>query len=192
MVKSCSAITLFLMVVTGVIMLFAKDTSAMNKESERHLNVVISKQKMYLYEKDTLLKEYSISTSKFGIGNKAGSNQTPLGKHRVAIKIGDGAPKNTIFRNRANSGKLADINYDSKPGKKDLITSRILWLEGLEEGINKGDGIDSHKRYIYIHGTSDEGAIGKPASNGCIRMYNKDVIELYDLVNVGTEVYITE
>lgn len=150
--------------------------------------VDISEQKLYLYEKGQLIKEYPISTSKYGIGNQAGSNKTPLGKHRIKTKLGDNAPKYAIFIGRKNSGKLANINE----ARDDLVTSRILWLDGLEPGVNKGKGIDSYQRYIYIHGTAEENAIGKPASHGCVRMYNDDVIDLYDRVMEGTLVTIQE
>jgi lipoprotein-anchoring transpeptidase ErfK/SrfK len=154
------------------------------------LKVIVSQQKMYLVQNNKVLKVYPVSTSKFGIGNKQGSNQTPLGKHRVAKKIGEGAPLNTIFKNRVNTHEIAAIDHSEKGATQDVITSRILWLEGLEPGKNKGKRIDSFKRFIYIHGTSSEGLIGRPASNGCIRMLNKDVVELFQIVPLHTPVEI--
>ena len=150
--------------------------------------VDISEQKLYLYNNGQLIKQYPISTSKYGIGNTAGSNKTPLGRHRIKTKIGDDAPKYSIFIGRKDSGKLANMNE----GRDDLVTSRIMWLEGLEAGKNSGKGIDSYQRYIYIHGTAEEDAIGTPASHGCIRMYNEDVIDLYPRVDEGTLVTIQE
>lgn len=150
--------------------------------------VDISEQQLYLYEQGQLVKQYPISTSKYGIGSTAGSNKTPLGQHKIKTKIGDHAPKYTIFIGRKDSGKLANINE----GRDDLVTSRILWLEGLEPGKNSGKGVDSYRRYIYIHGTAEENAIGTPASHGCIRMYNDDVIDLYPRVTEGTLVTIQE
>jgi len=149
--------------------------------------VNISEQKLYLHEAGKPIITYPISSSKYGLGSKAGSNKTPLGQHRIVQKIGDGAPEGIIFKGRVNTGFFAEIN-----GKNvgDLVTSRILWLEGLEEGKNKGAGIDSYSRYIYIHGTAEENLIGQPASHGCIRMYNKDVIDLFDRVSEGTLVDI--
>ena len=91
---------------------------------------------------------------------------------------------------RLYTGEIAKIYKDKRKSETDDITTRILWLEGLEEGINKGRGIDSFKRYIYIHGTSEEGLLGTPSSHGCIRMGNKDVIELYNIIEVGTLVLI--
>jgi len=87
-------------------------------------------------------------------------------------------------------GQIATLYNDKTKSKTDDVTSRIFWLEGLEIGKNKGEGIDSYKRYIYIHGTSEEGRLGEPASHGCIRMKNKEVIDLYKLIEVGTLVLI--
>jgi len=106
----------------------------------------------------------------------------------IAQKIGDGAPLNTIFKSRKNTGKIADIDQQSD---EDYVTSRILWLKGLEPGHNAGPGVDSFARYIYIHGTHEENLIGQPASHGCIRMRNQDVLELFERVQEGTEVLIS-
>lgn len=155
------------------------------------IKVDISEQKLYLYcyyqgnKKE--VKTYPVSTSKYGIGSQAGSNKTPLGLHQIEKKIGDGARKYTIFRARQNTGRLAKLNT---PNAGDLVTTRIMWLKGLEPGKNSGPGIDSYRRYIYIHGTGEENKIGQPASHGCIRMYNSDVIDLYKRVSEGMEVSI--
>ena len=137
-----------------------------------------------------VIESFPISSSKFGIGNKNGSNMTPLGLHKIKEKHGNETPINGRLIGRLFYGQIAEIFTDTTTSKTDDITSRILWLEGLEEGINKGKGIDSFKRYIYIHGTSEEGKIGKPASHGCIRMKNKDVIDLFKEVSIGTFVLI--
>ncbi len=155
-----------------------------------YLRVFISKQAMGLYRDGKFVKGYLVSTSKYGVGNRQKSNQTPLGRHRIAKKIGAGAPAGAIFKNRVNSGKVAAINSSQAPSAEDFVTTRILWLEGLDPGANKGRRVDSFHRFIYIHGTPDEGLIGRPASHGCIRMKNKDVSELFNLVNVGTPVEI--
>ena len=110
--------------------------------------------------------------------------------HEIKEKIGDGAKINTIFVSRINTQKQTEIISIRQDTEDDHVTSRILWLDGLEEGINKGPGVDSYNRYIYIHGTHEEGLIGEKASHGCIRMFNNDVIYLYDIVNKGTKVYI--
>ncbi len=161
-------------------------------KDQSFLLVDIQKQEMYLVRKDAIEKTYRISSAKNGSGNTAGSGKTPIGVHRIADKIGEGAKPNTIFVGRKDAGKTATILKEPIDSEEDYVTSRILWLEGLEPGINKGKGIDSKQRYIYIHGTPEEGLIGTPASHGCIRMYNKDVIELFDLVKTGTFVVMVE
>lgn len=154
--------------------------------SQFNLKVIISKQKLILFKDEKIVKSYSVSTSKYGIGNKSGSNKTPLGLHRIVSKIGRNAPICAIFKRRRNTGKIAKINKD----ERDLITTRILRLEGFQKGINKGKGIDSFKRCIYIHGTPQEKLIGTPASHGCIRMRNRDIIRLFRIVKRGTLVKI--
>lgn len=158
--------------------------------AERKVVVDISEQTLFLYDGVALLKSYPTSTSKFGIGNRQGSFQTPLGLHRVRKKIGGGAPWATIFKNRVNTGQIATIERGRRSASEDFVTSRILWLEGLEPGKNRGKRIDSFKRFIYIHGTASEGLIGQPASNGCVRLTNKDVIDLYERVPEGATVDI--
>ncbi|MCF7883027.1 MAG: L,D-transpeptidase [Candidatus Cloacimonetes bacterium] len=157
------------------------------------MRVVVNakKQLMTIYKNDEVFKTFPVSTSKFGIGNKIGSRKTPLGKHKISAKFGKNAPEGSIFNGSRNTGEIISQNEDFYKGQ-DLITTRILQLEGLEEGINKGDGIDSAKRYIWIHGTTQESMIGKPASQGCIRMKNKDIIIFFDIVRVGTKVEITK
>jgi len=161
-----------------------KKISLITKDA--YARVSISQQKLFLYKKGKVLKSYYISSSKYGIGNQEGSNKTPLGLHRIAGKIGRNAVSGAIFRRRRNTGKIAK-NCNSSG---DLITTRILRLKGLEKGVNKGVSIDSFRRCIYIHGTPQEGLIGKPVSHGCIRMRNKDVTDLFDAVKRGTIVYI--
>jgi lipoprotein-anchoring transpeptidase ErfK/SrfK len=154
--------------------------------------VDISEQKLYLFctynkSQPEEIKVYPISTSKYGIGNRAGSGKTPLGRHYIKQKIGYNAPKGMIFKARRPTGKIAKMN---RAGAGDLVTTRIMWLKGTEWGKNWGRRIDSFKRYIYIHGTAEENKIGKKASHGCIRMYNNDVIDLFDKVKLGTNVFI--
>ena len=152
--------------------------------------VSIKKQTLYHIQHKRIIREYTISTSSYGIGSRNGSNKTPIGLHSVKEKYGDKTPINGIMVSRVFYGNIATIYNDETKSKTDDITSRILWLEGLEKGKNKGKGIDSFNRYIYIHGTSEEGRLGKPASHGCIRMKNKEVIDLYKLLEVGTLVLI--
>ena len=156
----------------------------------QYLIIDISDQILFLFENDTCILNFPISSSKYGIGNQSGSNKTPLGLHLISRKIGSKVPFGGILEGRKFTGEIAEIYTDETDSPKDIITSRILWLKGLELGINKGDKIDSYSRYIYIHGTHEEGLIGQKASHGCIRMFNHDVIELYDLVSEDTLVNI--
>ena len=154
------------------------------------LYVDIASQQMFFIKKGEIVNIYSISSSYYGTGNKVNSLMTPLGKHEIYKKLGENLPENAILKGRVWNGAIADIIKEPIDTDFDHVTSRILWLDGLEEGKNKGPGIDSRERYIYIHGTAEEGLIGKPASDGCIRMYNKDVIELFDLVDEKAQVWI--
>ena len=154
------------------------------------LFVSIDNQKMYHFKKQKIISTYVISSSKYGVGNQSGSNKTPNGLHFIKNKIGDSTPINGKMIGRKFTGEIAKIFSDKTISDTDDITTRILWLSGLEEGLNKGENIDSFKRYIYIHGTSEEGRLGIPSSHGCIRMKNKDVIDLYKKVEVGTLVLI--
>lgn len=137
---------------------------------------------------DRVIQYHPVSTSRHGLGQSQGSFKTPAGIHKIARKIGDGQPVGRVFKARVATGEIClaeDFN-----GEDDVITSRILWLEGLQEGYNcKGD-VDTFNRYIYIHGTVDEVHIGQPASIGCIRMKNLDVIKLFDTVKVNDLVII--
>lgn len=146
--------------------------------------ISIKQQKLYLIKDAKIVRQYSVSTSKFGVGNKERSSKTPLGLHRVVSKIGRNAKAGEVFRARRRTRKIV------RRSREDLITSRIMRLEGLEQGVNKGKGIDSLQRCIYIHGTPHERAIGTPASHGCIRMKNRDIIQLFRLVPRGTFVLI--
>ncbi len=160
------------------------------KPGELFIVVDPSDQRLYVVENQTILKSYDVATSKYGIGNEYGSGKTPPGTHRIKEKFGDGARPGAIFKERRNTGKIAQIFKDKTDIPEDLVTTRILWLAGQERGINKGGRIDTQARYIYIHGTPEEGLIGAPASRGCIRMRNADVVELFELVPEGTLVEI--
>jgi hypothetical protein len=154
--------------------------------------VDIATQSLLLFQHGKLMRQWLVSTSRYGIGNRSGSNQTPLGAHYVRNKIGAGAEPLTIFRSRKNTGKIAEIENRPRATGDDYVTTRILWLSGLEPGKNQGGKVDSYSRYIYIHGTHEEGLIGQPASHGCIRMRNADVIELFDLLPSSSLVLIEE
>lgn len=151
------------------------------------LAVSVTAQAVSLFQKGEFTKEFPCSTSRFGIGQVEGSNCTPLGLHRIWEKIGAGEPAGTVFKARKVVGHTSQPEFaDAK------ITTRILWLEGLEPGFNRGGKVDSHARYIYIHGTADQASIGKPTSCGCIHLADADLIPLFDKLPVGTLVWISE
>lgn len=167
--------------------LFNELTRRLGQTPPLALVVSIGGQKLGLFRDGTLAAEWPVSTSKFGIGNKQGSNRTPLGLHRIAEKIGAGAPLDTVFKSREPIGQLSTL---SSQLSTNLIVARILWLDGCEDGVNRGGDVDSHDRYIYIHGTNREDLIGTPASHGCVCMRNADVAALFELVEQGTPVMI--
>jgi hypothetical protein len=154
----------------------------------RHVLVVsIADQTVSLFEQNKLVKKLPCSTSRFGIGQVEGSNQTPLGLHHIVEKIGAGAEIGTVFKGRKVVGHTSQPEFaDAK------ITTRILWLDGLEPGHNRGGNVDTHARYIYIHGTADQASLGKPASCGCIHLADADLIPLFDLLPSGTLVWISD
>lgn len=149
-----------------------------------------AEQQLYLVKDRQVLVVYPVSTGAKGLGNREGSYQTPTGTHRVRGRFGEGAEPGTIFRGRRSIGRVAKIYTDPVDVPEDDVTTRILRLEGMEPGINRGGKVDSYGRYIYIHGTPEEGLIGRPASHGCVRMINADVVELFDAVPEGTLVEI--
>ena len=130
------------------------------------------------------IRAFRCSTSRFGTGQETGSNRTPLGLHRIAEKIGGGWPVGTVFKSRQPIG----FTWRGLPDAK--ITTRILWLDGLEPGFNRGGNVDSHSRYIYIHGTGDETTLGRPASCGCVHLAAADLVPLFDTIHVGALVWI--
>lgn len=150
--------------------------------------VSIDNQEMYVMNNNRILKTFQISSSKYGEGEQMNSMRTPLGLHFIAKKIGEGADLNTIFKARSNTRRQA-IPNDERYMDKDLITTRIMWLEGGEERNSLGNK-SSMRRYVYIHGTPDEALLGKPASHGCIRMKNIDVYALYEFCDEGTPTII--
>ncbi len=147
----------------------------------RKIEVSVSAQELRLLEGDQVVAAYPVSTSRYGTGCEEGSFRTPLGRFRVAERHGEGAPPGTIFKGRQPQGQWQACDAVDE----DLVLTRILWLEGLEES-----NANTKERYIYIHGTNQEESVGQPASIGCVRMRNADVMALYDLAPEGTEVDI--
>lgn len=150
--------------------------------SRTKIDISISDQQLTLTRDGELLRTYPISSSRFGLGTEPGSFKTPLGRFRVAEKIGHDAEPGTIFKARIPLGP-----NDPLPETEDFVTSRILWLDGIEE-----HNANTRNRFIYIHGTKHEDKMGTPDSHGCIRMRNADVIELFDLVDEDTPVIIRD
>lgn len=167
----------FLLVATGLL------ASCSSSETASEVVVSVKDQKMGIYSEGLLKKEYAISTSKFGLGDELNSYRTPLGKHEVIAKIGHGLPPGAVLKSRHWNGEVLKPNA---PGR-DPIVSRILWLNGLEN-----DNSNAKRRYIYIHGTTEESRLGQPASYGCIRMGMKDVVDAFNEVNIGDKVVITK
>ena len=157
------------------------------------ININVTQQQLKLFdEAGNLLQQYPVSTSKHGTGNQNGSEQTPLGLHRIKDKLGGAMPVNEVFIGRVPHGNLEECIKRGVDLADDVIMSRIMWLEGMEPGRNQGGYVDTYQRYIYIHGTNHENNIGTPASIGCIRMCNQDVVDLFRLIEVGSEVLIEE
>ena len=159
-------------------------------DASTSIDIEISSQRLFLKENGQIIRSYPVSSSSFGEGQIENSFKTPYGKHKIKTKIGTNVNKNDFFISRQHISQSANIIHDPIDSEDDFITSRIMWLEGAEEGFNRGGSVDSFKRYIYIHGTHEEGLIGQKASHGCIRMFNHDVIELFKLVSEGTLVTI--
>jgi L,D-transpeptidase YbiS len=147
-----------------------------------NIDISVRDQRLIVKQDGEILRSYPVSTSRFGLGTEEGSMKTPTGSFRIAEKIGQDAPSGTIFLSR-----VALQPGDALPPTEDLVMSRILWLDGLEE-----HNANTRERFIYIHGTKHEDKIGSPDSHGCIRMRNADVVELFDLVDEGTSVIIRE
>ena len=166
------------------------DTFHKHAQVKELLFISIKHQRMYLIRYGNIVSDYSISSSKYGVGNKINSQKTPIGIHWIKNKMGRRTPVNGILKGGSYTGEIAEIEYEATPTNNNLVTSRVLWLEGLEWDINHGGKVDSYNRKIYIHGTPEEGLIGTPASHGCIRMKNSDITELYDLVEKGLYVLI--
>jgi len=152
------------------------------KSAQTTIHVSVQNQKLDVRENGETIRSFPVSTSRFGLGSEEGSNKTPLGRFKVGEKIGHEMPSGTIFKSRQPLQP-----DDPLPETEDWITSRILWLDGLEE-----HNANTRDRFIYIHGTKHEDRIGTPDSHCCIRMRHADVIELFTLIDEGTPVLITE
>jgi L,D-transpeptidase YbiS len=137
-----------------------------------------------------VMHRYRISTGANGVGEENGSFCTPRGKHVIRAKIGAGQPLNAVFVKRRATGEVYTSELGAQYPGRDWILTRILWLSGCESGYNRSGSCDTMRRYIYIHGTPDSVELGKPGSRGCVRMRNAELVELFDVVKVGTQIEI--
>lgn len=165
----------------------------MNKSPKQidHLAVSIAAQTLSLVDdQGDIIASYPVSTALNGAGEQDGTGCTPRGEHYIRALVGKGLPENTVFRARRPTGETFSPDLARKHPERDWILSRIIWLCGLEPGKNRGPGVDTFRRFIYIHGTPDTEPMGIPRSHGCIRMRNRDVIALFDRVRAGLRVVI--
>ncbi|AEG91249.1 L,D-transpeptidase [Ramlibacter tataouinensis] len=153
--------------------------------------ISIADQSLRLVGPDGTDRIYRVSTAANGAGCRSGSFCTPIGRHRVRLKIGDGCPVGTVFRRRRATGEIYDGELGRRFPGRDWVLTRILWLDGLEQGVNRGGEVDTLRRFIYLHGTPYEQDIGQPVSHGCIRVGAADLVEIFDAVTVGAEVLIS-
>lgn len=156
------------------------------------IEISIADQRLRLREGGRITLDVAVSTAKNGAGEINGSERTPRGAHVIRAKIGMGCAPGTVFVSRRPSGEIYTSALRRQYPQRDWILTRILWLSGLETGKNRLGKVDTMRRYIYIHGCPDEDVMGVPSSHGCVKMRNRDVIELFDRVTVGTRVIISE
>lgn len=164
----------------------------MSKSHNKIIRISIAEQRLQLWQDDDCVFEARIATARNGPGEQFGSECTPRGAHIVRAKIGAGCEENTVFVGRRPTGEMYSPALRDDYPERDWILTRILWLSGTEPGKNRLGKVDTMRRYIYIHGCPDEDEMGFSNSHGCIRMRNIDVIELFDRVDIGTPVIISE
>jgi len=160
------------------------------KPGERLLAVRIGTATLQFYVRGVLVKSYAISTSRRPPSNIKDSLGTPRGLHEIAERIGAGQPPGMVFKSRVPTGRHYFEVLEREPHHDNLITGRILWLRGLEPGVNRGGNVDTYERYVYLHGTNHEDRIGEPLSSGCVLMRNREIVELYEQVRTGDQVLI--
>lgn len=136
-------------------------------------------QSLVLWRDGEAIRKFKVSTGKAGLGCTDGSGKTPIGWHRIAEWIGRDALPGQVFVSRKPTGEVVPQEEWKSDAAADMVLTCIMWLEGLESGLNSGPGVDSHERYIYLHGTNQEHLLGRPASHGCIRLSNRDATELF-------------
>jgi lipoprotein-anchoring transpeptidase ErfK/SrfK len=156
------------------------------------IEIDAGKQELRLLDGGRVLKRYAVSTSKNGLGEKNGSLCTPRGRHIVRAKLGSGQPPGAVFVRRRPTGEVWTPELHARYPGRDWILTRILWLSGCEPGKNRLGEVDTMRRYIYIHGSPDTAKMGKPGSIGCVRMRNRDIAEVFELVPPYTPVEIRD
>jgi len=156
------------------------------------IEVNIRAQRLQVLDDQRIIRDYLVSTAKNGAGELLGSEQTPRGRHIIRAKIGQGCPNNTVFIGRRPTGEIYTPQLKQLYPQRDWILTRIFWLSGLEVGKNRLGSVDTMRRYVYIHGSPDETIMGMPGSRGCVRMHNADLIDLFELIQVGTPLNIFE
>jgi lipoprotein-anchoring transpeptidase ErfK/SrfK len=156
------------------------------------VKISIDEQRLQLLEADAVTMDVAVATAANGPGEIMHSECTPRGWHQIRAKIGAGAPENTVFTGRRPTGEVYSPDLRREHPGRDWMLTRILWLSGLEPGKNRFGERDSMRRYIYLHGCPDTDKMGIPSSHGCVKMRNTDVIRLFEIVPVGTQVLIQE
>jgi L,D-transpeptidase YbiS len=156
-----------------------------------HIRIDIPAQSLWLFDGAGVpIRRYIVSTARNGSGEQRGSFCTPRGRHVIRARIGAGAPLNTVFVRRRPTGERWSPELAQQSAGRDWILTRILWLSGCEPGFNRLGEVDTMRRFIYLHGSPDTAEMGTPGSIGCVRMRNRDIVELFDLVTAGTPVEI--
>jgi lipoprotein-anchoring transpeptidase ErfK/SrfK len=158
---------------------------------DRTVQIQLTRQSLAVLDDGKPVREFLVSTSRYGPGERFGSQCTPRGTHIVRAKIGGGLPPDAVFIRRRFTGEIYDSDLARRHPDRDWILTRLMWLSGREPGRNRYGAVDSLRRFIYIHGMPDVQPVGVPFSHGCIRMRNTDVIELYEMIDTGTIVDIT-
>ncbi|KAF0192521.1 MAG: ErfK/YbiS/YcfS/YnhG family protein [Gammaproteobacteria bacterium] len=162
----------------------------MTRRSDPYIDIELASQRLQLLDNAKVVFTAAVSTARNGAGERNGSECTPRGWHVIRARIGAGSPVDTVFAGRRPTGEIYTAELGARFPGRDWILTRILWLSGLEPGRNRLGDVDTMRRYIYIHGSPDATRMGVPASHGCVRMHNADVIALFDRVKAGTRVLI--
>ncbi len=162
------------------------------KNAQAFLDIHLSDQQLYLRQGDAIAFQAAVSTAEKGAGERYGSGCTPRGELQIKLKIGEACAMNTVFVGRRATGEIYTPELGQKYPQRDWVLTRILWLSGLEPGVNRYGEVDTLRRYIYIHGCPDSYPMGVPLSHGCVRMRNSNLVELFDLVEKGLRVRIQD